>query len=68
MEKITLLVLIVGLFLMVGILFASAHFGSEEKSDGGEEMKEDVQQACGDGTCNFQCRGQCGVPSCGCRR
>ena len=55
--------------LIVGAIFVSAHLTSdkEETSQPVEEISENAE-TCGPNNCNFNCGGNCGVPTCGCGR
>lgn len=55
--------------LVVGALFVSARLNSEETSESsGSEKVQQSQLECGAGTCEGQCGGNCGIPTCGCSR
>lgn len=69
MKKTTLIGLVVTLLLVVGAIFVSAHLATDEVSEDSEpEVTQPEKQTCSPGTCNFQCGGNCGIPSCGCGR
>ena len=52
------------LFLLAGVFFVSADFSEKEEV----EVDDTQYEECGPNTCNGQCGGGCGVPTCGCSR
>lgn len=67
MEKKTIFALAVVAVLVLGAVFVSAD--SEELTHADEDVKEPEpsQQICGPSSCGGNCRGGCGISSCGCR-
>jgi len=61
MDKMKLFAIGLAVVLVVSGVFVSANFLQEE-----EKAEVCVQPECGSGTCNFECGGDCGIPSCGC--
>ena len=66
MNKKIIIGLVVVLAVIIGAIFVSANFASEETV---EEPQQKVSPTeCNAQTCDGQCGGSCGVPKCGCQR
>lgn len=63
MEK-KIISLVLAALLLLGMVFVSAAI-FEDKAEVEEEAPVPV---CGPNTCSFECGGQCGTQTCGCRR
>ena len=67
MDKTTIIAVVLAVLMVAGAALASAKFlgdgSTEEEVDSGEVALE-----CGAETCNGECGGSCGIPSCGCGR
>jgi hypothetical protein len=66
-KQITAIVLAV--VLIAGAVFASVAFLQEDVPEESKtETIKQLQQTCDIETCNWQCGGNCGIPTCGCSR
>jgi len=63
MKKLTIVILVIATLLVAGALAASASFENTEETP---EIKD--APVCGKTACDGECGGQCGVPTCGCKR
>lgn len=52
--------------LLVGMFFVSASLSGDVVAE--EKIGDDVEVTCNKETCDGQCGGNCGIPTCGCRR
>lgn len=71
MEKATLGAIALAIVLIAGVVFVSAALSEDStQSKQGSKIKysQEPQPVCGSQTCNNQCGGNCGIPSCGCRK
>ena len=71
MKKTNLIALAVIAVILVGTIFVSAAFQEEKEEFSVQQPSETCgapQQTCGSETCNLQCGGSCGIPSCGCSK
>jgi len=69
MEKTTLIAVVLATLLIGGVVLASAAFLQEDELEGSEtQVVKQPQPTCGPRTCDGQCGGNCGIPTCGCGR
>ena len=78
MDKNTTIAIVLAVFLILSAVLVSADFSNKSKlsttssCDGSQNNKGNVcsldLEKCGADTCNNQCGGNCGIPSCGCQR
>ena len=69
MKKTNKIALAVIALLILGAIFVSAYVSDNSNAEQNTiEEKPRVQEECSASTCNFNCGGNCGVPTCGCGR
>ena len=66
MNKKIIIGLVVALAVIIGAVFVSANFATDNPV---EETQQKISPTeCNAQTCGGQCGGSCGVPTCGCQR
>ncbi|MBW2980502.1 hypothetical protein KY360_03735 [Candidatus Woesearchaeota archaeon] len=68
MNRAIAIAVVLAVLLVAGGVVVSANLLQEDKADVCGVEAPPPQPVCGSATCNRQCGGTCGIPSCGCGR
>ncbi|MBD3248431.1 hypothetical protein GF336_00110 [Candidatus Woesearchaeota archaeon] len=66
MNKKTIAAVVIAALVILGAIFVSA--GMEDRTEEKDTVSLSEKPACGPDTCNNECGGGCGIPTCGCGR